>query len=62
MQERLALGIVYGPNRDELHHPDLVDWDQLSPVAREKDRHFITTLPRLLADAGYQILRGQETK
>jgi hypothetical protein len=56
-QERRARGYVYGPARTGNTHPDLVDWEQLSAGAREKDRDAIRELPAILHEAGFQILR-----
>jgi TrkA-N domain len=38
-------------------HPDLVSWEQLSWVAREKDAQVVRDMPGILADAGFQIVR-----
>ncbi|MGQ0778129.1 MAG: hypothetical protein ACT4NY_27580 [Pseudonocardiales bacterium] len=48
MAERRAAGFVYGPERNGHLHPDLVDWEHLSPEARAKDIDFIQHLPELL--------------
>ena len=56
-QERQARGYVYGPERTGDQHPDLVDWEDLSAGAREKDRDAIRELPAILHQAGFQILR-----
>jgi hypothetical protein len=55
--ERRAQGYTYGPNREERRHPNLVDWEELPDSAREKNRVFVRALPRVLASAGFQILR-----
>jgi hypothetical protein len=57
LRERRALGFVYGPHRDGRAHPDIVEWKHLSQEARDKDAQFIRDLPRVLADAGFQVLR-----
>lgn len=36
-------------------HPLLIDWEQLDESDREKDRDGIRGLPKLVADAGYEI-------
>ncbi|MGH3928313.1 MAG: RyR domain-containing protein [Pseudonocardiaceae bacterium] len=59
MAERQAAGFVYGPERKGRSHPDLVDWEHLSPEARAKDIDLIEHLPDLLHQANYQILRLQ---
>lgn len=57
VQDRHGEGYVYGPNREGKQHPDLVDWQYLSPSAQEKDRDAIRELPRILRQAGFQVLR-----
>jgi voltage-gated potassium channel Kch len=57
MAERHAAGYVYGRVRDGNHHPDLVDWQNLSVETREKDLDAVEQLPDLLAEAGLQIQR-----
>ncbi|HET6949314.1 MAG TPA: RyR domain-containing protein [Acidimicrobiales bacterium] len=56
-----AEGYVYGPAKHEEGrpptHPDLVSWDELDEVARDKDRVRFAAAPRLLADIGYEIVR-----
>lgn len=52
-----ARGYRYGPARDDRHHPDLVDWADLSQTAKDKDRDTARELPALLHEAGFQILR-----
>jgi len=52
-------GWRYAAERDDANrlHPDLIDWDDLSTAAREKDRDAVRQLPELLADAGFRIVR-----
>lgn len=38
-------------------HPDMVDWDRLSELAREKDRVFARAIPDVLANIGYKVVR-----
>ena len=59
MRPLLARGWVYERSRDGKHktHPYLVEWADLSEEAREKDRRAVRTLPAVLRDAGFQILR-----
>jgi hypothetical protein len=57
VEERTATGYVYGPVKRGREHPSLIDWDRLSDSAREKNRVFIRALPRILAGAGFQVLR-----
>ena len=57
VDERKGQGIVYGPVREGNQHPDLVDWQDLSDNAQNKDRDAIRELPMILWQAGFQILR-----
>ena len=57
MRERQAEGKVYGPTREGNQHPDLVDWQDLSTTAQDKDRDAVRELPAILAEAGFQIIR-----
>jgi voltage-gated potassium channel Kch len=52
-------GWTYGPARDEARklHPDLVDWTELDDETKQKDVRAVTTLPAILSDAGFQIVR-----
>jgi len=59
--ERRALGYEPGPERDAQHHPDLVDWEQLSDRARDRDRDAVRGIPAMLELAGFQILRLRPT-
>jgi hypothetical protein len=58
MEEREDRGFRYGPRREGLFHPDLVDWSNLSDVAKEKDRAAVRNLPALLAAEGLYIWRN----
>jgi RyR domain-containing protein len=57
MRERRAHGFFHARHRLGRGHPDLVPWEQLSDEAREKTMQSIRDLPRLLARAGFEILR-----
>jgi RyR domain/TrkA-N domain len=59
MNERLAQGWSYGPERDNRRkiHPDLREWRALNEGTREKDRNAIRAIPGILREAGYQVLR-----
>jgi hypothetical protein len=52
-------GWRYGPHRDPRtrRHPDLVDWTELSDASRDRNQDVATSLPEILADAGFQIVR-----
>jgi TrkA family protein len=58
MEEREAAGFRYGARRDDKHHPDLVDWSNLSEESQQKDVHAVRHLPELLAAEGLYIQRG----
>lgn len=45
---------------DEADHPDMVEWDLLSELAREKDRVFARAIPDVLADVGLKVMRRPE--
>ncbi|KAA9156435.1 hypothetical protein FPZ12_027485 [Amycolatopsis acidicola] len=65
MKERQADGWRYGPVRDNERklHPDLRPWSQLGEEERQKDRNVVLSLPTVLADAGYKIVRrGQRRR
>jgi len=57
VNERLRSGWTYGDPRDNARkqHPPLVDWDQLSEQAKEKDRDTVSNLPALIERAGFQV-------
>ena len=57
MRERLRSGYVFGPMRHGPFHPDLAPWEDLSHETREKDVRAVRDIPRVLAGAGYQVLR-----
>jgi hypothetical protein len=65
MRDRIADGWSYGAARDDVRmlHPSLVPYDELPEDEREKDRDAIRDLPRMLAEAGFEIhrLSGPET-
>jgi hypothetical protein len=58
-------GWRYGPIRDNEAklHPDLRPWSELGEEERHKDRNVVLSLPAILADAGYRIVRkGQRNR
>jgi hypothetical protein len=59
MRDRIADGWSYGETRDDARklHPSLVPYEELSEDEREKDRDAIRDLPRMLAEAGFEIHR-----
>ena len=50
----------HGPERDDERklHPSLVPWAELPEEEKEKDRDPVRTLPVMLAEAGFQIVRA----
>jgi voltage-gated potassium channel Kch len=59
LRDLLSDGWTRGPVRDPTRrrHPDLDSWDNISEVAKEKDRDAVRNLPRILSAAGFQIVR-----
>jgi hypothetical protein len=60
ISERGANGWTYAPGSpDPINktHPDLITWEELPERAREKDRQTVTSIPKILARAGYQIYK-----
>jgi len=56
--ERTGGGWLFGKRDDRARrHPHLSGWATLDEDAREKNRAAIRELPRILADAGFQIIR-----
>jgi hypothetical protein len=60
-QQKTAQGWTYAPDRVNLKrkHPDLLNWDdpKFSEAAKDKDRNAVREIPKLLAQAGFQIQR-----
>jgi hypothetical protein len=59
LEERRQAGWSYAPGNEDTErktHPDLVPWDTLSDHAKEKDRQTVVMLPKLLAQAGFQLV------
>lgn len=59
MTEHRDEGWTYGPELDDLlrRHPDFVPWADLPENRRAIDRGFVRERPRILAQAGYRIIR-----
>jgi TrkA-N domain len=57
VRERHGRGFVHGARRDGRHHPDVVDWEQLTSEARDKAVQSVRALPGLLHDLGFHVLR-----
>ena len=56
-REKKEDGWRYGPQKDQSlkTNPCLVLWEELPEVEKDKNKKFITGLPRLLVQAGFQI-------
>lgn len=55
--ERKSNGWKYGPVRDPKKkiHPDLIPWEDLTEVWKERERDFIREIPKILDLAGFEI-------
>ncbi|BCJ62742.1 RyR domain-containing protein [Micromonospora endophytica] len=58
-RERRGEGWTYGRPRDDVRqrHPELRPWDELSPDIQEQNREEIRTLPDVLSDSGFELIR-----
>ncbi|UCF68652.1 MAG: NAD-binding protein [Acidobacteriota bacterium] len=62
LEEKRATGWQYAPapkNPELKTSPDMLPWQQLPESSRQKDRHAVIALPRLLASAGFSIVRRE---
>jgi hypothetical protein len=61
LQEKLAAGWRYGPQRDDARKlsPSLVPYDQLPESEKDKDREPMRRIPQLLAVVGFEIFREE---
>ena len=59
MQQKLAATAKRGKTIDQAktRHRDLVPWDQLSQGEQDKDRVLVEGIPRILAKAGYTVVK-----
>lgn len=59
MKDLLEQGWTRGPKKDanKKIHPDLVSWDELPEGEKEKNRNFISSLPKILSAVDLQIYR-----
>jgi RyR domain/TrkA-N domain len=59
MRDKVSQGWKYGEPRDDERkiHPDLKDWAYLTEAVRDKDREAVRDLPKILREAGFEILR-----
>ncbi|MEO7992781.1 MAG: RyR domain-containing protein [bacterium] len=60
VEQRRAAGWRWGPHKDitERQSPALVSWSRLTEHERDKDRHFIRTLPITLRTIGLRLTRA----
>jgi hypothetical protein len=61
-QEILASNAKCGQIRNKAKNSqkDLVPWDKLSEKAKDKDRALVRGIPKILAEAGYTIVKRAE--
>lgn len=59
MEGKLRDGWKYGPvtDKEKKIHSCLVPYDQLTEPDRESDRDMVRGIPRILAAAGYKIVK-----
>jgi hypothetical protein len=59
MRDKLRHGWTYGDktDKDKKIHESLEPWEDLSEEEREKDREMIRGIPKILAKAGYAIVK-----
>jgi hypothetical protein len=59
MRSKLDAGWRYAAENDRARklHRDLVPWDKLPEEEREKDRDMVRGIPKILARAGYALVR-----
>jgi hypothetical protein len=59
VRQKLAAGWKYARATDKSRklHKDLVDWERLPEHEREKDRLLVKGIPRILAKAGYNMVK-----
>ena len=59
MQEKLQAGFRLGTPTDDdpLQNEYLVDWENVSDSIRQADRDLIRGIPKILAKAGYAIVK-----
>ena len=60
VRSKLEDGWAYAVNSDRLKklHNCLVSWKELPEGEKEKDRHLVRSIPVILAQAGYAIVRS----
>jgi len=62
VQSRLEADWRYAPKTDRSRKEDetLLPWDQLSELQKQKDRDMVRGVPKILARAGYAIIKTHE--
>ena len=60
VEAKLAEGWALGPEKsdEKKTNPTLVPWEELSDEEREKDRAQVRGIPRVIARAGYTVVRS----
>jgi hypothetical protein len=61
MEGKLRDGWKYRPVTDKANkiHSSLVPYDQLSEADKESDRDIVRGIPKILAAAGYKMVRAE---
>jgi len=64
MDWNLAAGWQHAPvtDKDKKLHADLVPWEELSDIPKNKDRDFMLAIPGILARAGYTVVELRPMK
>ena len=64
MDWNLAAAWQYDPltDKDKKLHADLVPWEELSDIAKDKDIDFVLANPGILAKAGYTMVELRPMK
>jgi hypothetical protein len=62
MLAKLEAGWVHAAqtNKGKELHSALLPWDELPEEEKEKDRNLVRSIPRILAKAGYTVVRSRE--
>jgi len=64
MNMKLSAGWQPAPvtDKDNKIHADLVPWEELSNIAKDKDKDFVLAIPGILAKAGYTVVKLRPMK
>jgi hypothetical protein len=59
VEERLRKGWKCGSPRDDDNkiHPDLVEWNELTPSTKQKDYDAVKQIPGIMANVGFEVYR-----